>query len=332
MTLDTAVPDSAGIGAEQLAVVTVRDLVYDYPTARALFGVSFDVAPGSITALVGPNGAGKTTLMRCLAALETPYSGSVTVDGLDVEEHPRRVHERLGFLQDFFGLYDDLTVRQCLDHHGAARGVPAAMCPEAITRSAERLHLAGRLDQKAGTLSRGLRQRLAIAQAIIHEPSVLLLDEPASGLDPEARQDLSGLLLALRDEGMTLIVSSHILAELEDYSTDMMIMHEGRITEHSALRDMAAAAAPRIRVVLAAAHDGLPGALEDADGVSGVTVDDEGASFAFAGDDAARAALLRHLIEAGVPVAAFHPEQRSMQDVYLERLQRDRTEGAEGGS
>jgi len=314
------------------AVVTVRDLVYDYPTARALFGVSFEIEPGSITALVGPNGAGKTTLMRCIAALEKPFSGSVTVDGLDVEEHPRQVHERLGFLQDFFGLYDDLTIRQCLRHHAAAHGVPPAMRARAITRSAERLRLDRRLEQKAGTLSRGLRQRLAIAQAIIHDPSLLLLDEPASGLDPEARQNLSELLLALRDEGMTLIVSSHILAELEDYSTHMMIMHDGRVTEHSAIRDMDATAALRMRVELAAPHGGLRGLLEGADGVSEVMPDDGGASFAFAGDEAARAGLLRALVDAGVPVAAFHPAQRSMQDVYLERLQRDRTGGGEGGS
>jgi ABC-2 type transport system ATP-binding protein len=322
MTLETA-------GADP---VTVRDLVYDYPTARALFSVSFDIEPGSITALVGPNGAGKTTLMRCLAALETPVSGSVVVDGLDVEQHPRRVHEHLGFLQDFFGLYDDLTVRQCLDFHAAARGVPSARRPQSIEYSAEQLRLSDRLEQKAGTLSRGLRQRLAIGQAIIHEPNLLLLDEPASGLDPEARQDLSGLLLALRGEGMTLIVSSHILSELEDYSTHMMIMHDGRVTEHGAMRDMDTAAALRMRISLAGPHDGLQGALDGADGVSAATVDDQGASFDFAGDDAARAALLRQLIEAGVPVAAFHPEQRSMQDVYLERLQRDRAGGGEGGS
>ncbi len=332
MSLDTAVPDPSDRGAGETAVVAVRDLVYDYPTARALFGVSFDIAPGSITALVGPNGAGKTTLMRCLAALETPYSGSVAVDGLDVEEHPRQVHERMGFLQDFFGLYDDLTVRRCLDYHAAARSVPAPERRAAIERSAQRLGLSDRLDQRAGTLSRGLRQRLAVAQAIIHRPSLLLLDEPASGLDPEARQDLSRLLLALQAEGMTLVVSSHILAELEDYSTHMMIMHQGRITEHSAIGKMAETAATPMRVVLAEPHDALQGVLEGAAGVSAVAADGRGASFVFTGDDAARAGLLRQLVEAGVPVAAFHPEQRSMQDVYLERLQRDRGNGAGGGS
>ncbi|UCH75853.1 MAG: ABC transporter ATP-binding protein [Rhodospirillales bacterium] len=302
----------------------MRDLIFDYPAGRALFGVSFEIAPGTITALVGPNGAGKTTLMRCLAALETPYSGGVVVDGLDVEQHPRQVHERLGFLQDFFGLYDDLTVRQCLDYHAAARGVAAAHRQDAVARSAGRLGLSDRLNDNAGTLSRGLRQRLAVAQTIIHEPSLLLLDEPASGLDPEARQDLSRLLLSLQGEGMTLLVSSHILAELEDYSTHIMIMHEGRITEHSAIADIGQAMTSRIHIALATADERLRELLEDISGVSDVTVEGRSGVFTFAGDETARAGLLRRLVEAGVPVTAFDAEKRSMQDVYIDRLRRDR--------
>jgi ABC-2 type transport system ATP-binding protein len=318
---------------ESTAVVEVRDLVYDYPTVRALFGVSFDIEPGSITALVGPNGAGKTTLMRCMAALETPYSGSVTVDGLDIEDHPRAVHERLGFLQDFFGLYDDLTVRQCLDYHAAAHGVGGMERPAAVEQSAARLGLADRLGQKAGTLSRGLRQRLAVAQAIIHRPKLLLLDEPASGLDPEARQELSRLLVTLRDEGMTLVVSSHILAELEDYSTHIMIMRAGRVVEHEAL-GRAADAAPMLRlaVVLARPDPRLGYLLQGMEGIAAVTESETGVEFDFAGDAEARAALLRRLVEAGLPLAEFRLVRRNMQEVYLERLRNDPPGGGEGAA
>ena len=314
--------DNRGPGAAS-AIVETRDLVYDYPTARALFGMSFVIEPGTITALVGPNGAGKTTLMRCLAALETPFSGTVRIDGLDVEDEPREIHRRLGFLQDFFGLYDDLTVRQCLAHYAATHGVPAQFRNEQIELSATRLGIADRLNQKAGTLSRGLRQRLAVAQAIIHKPNLLLLDEPASGLDPEARQELSALLLVLRDEGMTLVVSSHILSELEDYSTHMIIVRDGRITEHSAIGEIAARAATRLRIELSERHDGIAAALAGADGVSNVAMEETAASFDFDGDAAQRAGLLRKLVETGHPVSAFHVEQRSMQDVYMDRLHRD---------
>src|SRR5271168_3950898 len=197
-------------------MIEVENLVYEYPTSRALKGVSLRVSDQTITALVGPNGAGKTTLLRCLAALETPYSGSVTIEGLDTREHPREIHVLLGYLPDFFGLYDELSVRRCLVYAARSHGTAPQLADAAAEKAAGRVGLVDRLDTKAGELSRGLRQRLAIGQAIVHEPKVLLLDEPAAGLDPQARRDLSALLLQLRDDGMTLVVSSHILAELED--------------------------------------------------------------------------------------------------------------------
>jgi len=307
-------------------MISVEELVFDYPAVRALERVSFRVEPGTITALVGPNGAGKTTLLRCLAALETPLSGTIVIDGIDVAEEPRAAHRRLGFLQDFYGLYDDLTVRQCLDHHAASRGAPAAERKERIAKTATRLGLAARLKEKTGTLSRGFRQRLAIGQAIIHAPKVLLLDEPASGLDPEARHELSKLLLTLNGEGMTIIVSSHILAELEDYSSHMMILERGRIVEH---RPIAAARGPARRLILAlSAPDArLADLLRATSGVSQLTLDGESARFEFAGTLADQAALLHHLVSAGLPIASFGEEKRTMQDLYLERLR-----GAEGAT
>ena len=318
-------PDAApGAGA---AVIDVRDLVYDYATSRALSGVSLTIEPGTITGLVGPNGAGKTTLLRCVAALETPFSGSVTVDGMNTTEHPREIHRRIGYLQDFFGLYDELTVRQCLRHHAMAHGVPAAEREDRIVDTAYRLDLDDRLDQDAGTLSRGLRQRLAIAQAIIHRPKVLLLDEPASGLDPEARTGLSQLMVALRDEGITIIVSSHILAELEDYSTHMLVLRQGRITRHCPIGEADRQSSERLRIALSAPDDRLAEILSGMPGVGEIEVQRDSARIAFDGDAAMRHDLLRRLLEAGLPVCSFHPEFRSMQDVYLERVS-DVGEGA----
>ncbi len=213
-------------------MIVVEDLVFEYPGVRALDGVSFAIDQGGITALVGPNGAGKTTLMQCMAALATPFSGRVVLDGNDVHEHPRESHREMGYLSDFFGLYDDLTIRRCLDYRAMSQGIGAARRRAAIVLAATQVGLSEHLAQKAGELSRGLRQRLAIAQAIVHQPRFLLLDEPASGLDPEARQNLSDLLRALAANGMTILVSSHILAELEDYSTHMLILNQGRILEH----------------------------------------------------------------------------------------------------
>jgi ABC-2 type transport system ATP-binding protein len=307
-------------------MIDVDRLTFDYPTTRALHGVTLHLPPGSITALVGPNGAGKTTLLRCLAALEEPVEGRILVGGVDALADPRACHRQVGYLSDFFGLYEDLTTEQCLRHAAAIRGVPAEREREVIQRAAERLGIADRMGSRAGELSRGLRQRLAIAQAILHEPRVLLLDEPASGLDPEARQQLAALFLQLRDEGMTLLVSSHILAELDAYSTDMLVLREGRIVSHEPVAG-ASARAPRQRIALSLSRsfDGLAAALAAVDGVTEIRVEGDGATFAAPEGAEALHGILMALVAAGVPVCAFAPERRSMQDAYLATVAGERS-------
>ena len=302
-------------------MIVVEHLVFDYPGLRALDDVSVTIPAGAVTALVGPNGAGKTTLMRLVAALDQPFSGRVLVDGIDVHAAPRRAHALMGFLPDFYGLYDELTVAQCLAYRAGAQGVPASDRARLVERVAARLAIADRLAQKAGSLSRGLRQRLAIAQAIIHEPKVVLLDEPASGLDPEARQGLADVLRQLRVEGMTLVVSSHILAELADYSTEMLILDKGRVVEHRAVGQGAAVDGPApIRVTLAMADDRLGAILAAIDGVEGVAVDGATARFHLAGGAAEHHRVLKALMAAGLPVAGFAVAETSLQDAYLARM------------
>jgi ABC-2 type transport system ATP-binding protein len=298
-------------------MIEAAGLVYEYPGMRALDGVAFSLPECSITALVGPNGAGKTTLLRCLAALEEPFAGSVTIAGIDVLQHPRLARRQVGYLPDDFGLYADLTVRQCLLYAGRARGLDPAALAQRVPAVVAELGLAERLAEKAGVLSRGQRQRLAIAQAIIHQPRVLLLDEPASGLDPESRASLSGLMRSLRQAGMTLVVSSHILAELEEYCTGMLVLQRGRVIEHRQLEHVQPAATRRVRLRLAAPAAALTVALGAVAGVHLAAADAAAASFEFAGDDAALAALLAALLAQGLPVCELTVEQDSLQDAYL---------------
>ncbi len=315
-------------------MIVVEHLVFDYPGLRALDDVSVTIQSGAVVALVGPNGAGKTTLMRCIAALDAPFSGRVTVDGIDVHLAPRRAHARMGFLPDFYGLYDELTVAQCLAYKAGAQGVPASDRPRLVARVAERLAIADRLGQKAGTLSRGLKQRLAIAQAIIHEPKVVLLDEPASGLDPEARAGLADVLRQLRAEGMTLVVSSHILTELADYSTEMLMIDRGRVVEHRAVgRSAEGGGALSILLTLAAASDRLGPVLAAMSGVSAVALDGVTARFHLAGGAAEQHLALKALIDSGLPVAGFAVAETSLQDTYLARMRGAGTEnrGNENG-
>jgi ABC-2 type transport system ATP-binding protein len=307
-------------------MIAAGRLTYDYPGQRALDQVTFSLAAASITALVGPNGAGKTTLLRCIAGLDEPYSGSIEVAGIDVLRRPRDAHRQIGYLPDHFGLYAELSVRRCLLHAGRARGLKADALEPRLREVAAQLDIEAKLDDKAGSLSRGQRQRLAIAQAIIHRPRVLLLDEPASGLDPESRAALSGLMRRLRDGGMTLIVSSHILAELEAYCTGMLVLQQGRVVEHRVLEQTQHADAARsLRLRLSRPISGLREAL----GQFGITpsgFDTQAATFAFSGGDDALASLLQSLLAAGLPVCEFAVEEASLQDVYLKAVEDHRAQ------
>jgi ABC-2 type transport system ATP-binding protein len=303
----------------QAPLVEVSGLTYDYPGRRALHDVSFVLPAGSITALVGPNGAGKTTLMRCLAALDEPLHGTIRLMGEDALADPPATHRKLGYLPDLFGLYERLSLRRCLTYRAWAQGVPRAEIAAAVAWAAEQVGLADRLEERAGTLSRGLKQRLAIGQAIIHRPPLLILDEPASGLDPEARLDLARLLRMLRDAGMTLMVSSHILAELEDYSTHLMIIDNGRLVSFEPLGE----GWPKIGLVEIEVRF-LPGQVDlrarlAAAGLATELVDDV-ARLNLPDDPAQQAAALAALLRSGLSVVSFAPVRTSLQDAYLERV------------
>ena len=300
-------------------MIEIHNLNFEYPGILALDNVSLHVEQGDITALVGPNGAGKTTLLRCIAALETPISGSIAINGIDVLNNPRQVHRQLGYLADFYGLYSQLTIRQSLRYAAMAHSIAPEKILAAVQRAAERLEIADRLSQKVATLSRGLTQRLAIAQAIVHEPRLLLLDEPASGLDPEARHSLSELFVALQQQGMTLVVSSHILAELEEYSSSMVIIRDGKVVEHQQLKHRAGQAI-LVRVMTSKPSPALPALLAEQSGVQLMESGEDSCMFRFTGDDQALHELLAILIRNNVPVCHFGQDKINMHDAYLAKV------------
>ena len=304
------------------SAIEVSNLLFDYPGVRALDDVSFTVAAGSVTALVGPNGAGKTTLLRCLAGLELPMAGSIEVAGVNVLEAPRAVHKCIGYLSDFYGLYDALTVRQCFAHAAAAHGVNESGLNAAIDRTAERLGLSDLVTRRASDLSRGQRQRVAIGQALIHDPQVLMLDEPASGLDPEARHGLALLFRRLSGEGTTLLVSSHILAELDEYSTHMLVMRNGRILEAKVIGG-APANARRLRVEFAHAVTDLAVALGAIPGLRVLESNPRNALIAVADDNEAQSGALRSLVLAGLAVSSFASERENLNESYLRTVAAD---------
>ncbi|HEY8839839.1 MAG TPA: ABC transporter ATP-binding protein, partial [Candidatus Dormibacteraeota bacterium] len=195
-------------------MISAENLTKVYGKRTALDHVSFEVPEGEIFGFVGPNGAGKTTTLRILAALLEPTSGHASIGGVDVAKQPDLVHSRLGYMPDFFGVYDQLSVSEYLDFYAACYRQPKERRTKVVAQLLELIGLSERRDQMVDTLSRGLKQRLCLARALVHDPAVLLLDEPASGLDPRARVDMREILKELRRMGKTIIISSHILPEL----------------------------------------------------------------------------------------------------------------------
>lgn len=315
------------------ALIEVSDLTFDYPGFRALERVSLSIAPGTVTALVGPNGAGKTTLLRCIAALDTPLCGTVRVAGLDVYESPREVHRLMGYLSDNFGLYSDLTVAQGLEYAARSQGLASEAVAQAVQSTAQRLGLSDKLGNLASALSRGQRQRLAIGQAIIHAPKVLLLDEPASGLDPEARSSLAQVFKALQAQGMSLLVSSHILAELDEYSTHMLALDRGRVLEHRALSpsgfsgDSGASGGPAerlLRLECIAPADTVASWLALQSGVRLERIESGAVEIGFRGSAQAQAALVGACVAAGHGLTVIAPVTENLQQSYLKSLRAGR--------
>ena len=320
-------------------MIEVSQLVFEYPGHRALDGVSVSIGAGSVTALVGPNGAGKSTLMRCIAGLDQPLSGHIRVKDLSVEERPREVHRHLGYLSDFYGLYDRLSVMRCLQYSALSMGVAPSCVPARVQQVASQLGLTELLHRHPTELSRGQRQRVAIGQAIVHQPSVLLLDEPASGLDPDARSSLSQLFRQLQAQGMTLVVSSHILSELDEYCTHILSIRNGRIESHEALQSAggvgqslqshqaAANAQPQLYALEVAMPqtEGFEARLRQA--LLNTTVQD----FDITGSRPillwlpaaapARAEWLSQLVQTGIPVASLSPVRERLQDRYARTAQ-----------
>lgn len=298
-------------------MIVVEGLNFDYPGKRVLYDVSFQIARGSVTALVGPNGAGKTTLLRCIVGLDRPHSGTVHIGGVNVEQDPRAVHRQLGYLSDFFGLYNDLTVRQCLTYMAWSQKVPQEEVASRVDEIAKQVLIDNMMERKASVLSRGYRQRLGIGLALIHDPEILILDEPASGMDPEARIQLSILVRNLKMTGKTLIVSSHILNELEDYCTEMLVIRDGRVAKHVVLRDFEAEAKRVLKLSINGLGEKHLEILQARAELVIEHIDGDTITCGLRGGKDVQQRLLVDLMRSAVPVYDYHAVTHSLQEAYM---------------
>src|SRR5215210_7059968 len=221
------------------SIVRTSGLIKRYPGTLAVAGLDLAVEEGEIFGLVGPNGAGKTTTLRILATLLAPTSGEAEVAGVSVRRNPDDARRVLGYMPDVFGVYDDMKVWEYLDFFARCYGIPGARRRRMIGDLLDLVDLGDKRDAYVQGLSRGMQQRLCLAHALVHDPDVLLLDEPASGLDPRARVELRELLRELRSLGKTIVISSHILPELEELCTSLAIIDHGRVMASGKVEDIA---------------------------------------------------------------------------------------------
>jgi ABC-2 type transport system ATP-binding protein len=310
------------------AIVETRGLVKRYNGTIAVAGVDLSIPEGEIFGLVGPNGAGKTTMLRMLATLLAPTSGDAEIAGESVRRNPQAVRRVLGYMPDAFGVYDDMKVWEYLDFFGRCYGLGPAQRKRMIGDLLELVDLAGKRDAYVQSLSRGMQQRLCLAHALVHDPKVLLLDEPASGLDPRARVELRELLRELRAIGKTILISSHILPELEELCTSVAIVDHGRVLAAGTINEIGQKL--RVGEVLRIRVLGDEADVETArtwfagrEDVASASIDAGQIEIGFRGDEAGAAALLAAAVRAKIRVASYSPAATDLQELFLQVTDRD---------
>ncbi|MBN1977058.1 MAG: ABC transporter ATP-binding protein [Anaerolineae bacterium] len=304
-------------------MVETRGLVKRYGRLTAVKDLDLVVEEGTVFGFVGPNGAGKTTTMRILATLLRPTSGEARVAGFSVHKQRRDVRRAIGYMPDFFGIYGDMRVWEYLDFFSACYEIPPDTRRRLVDDLLALVDLSHRRDDYVDALSRGMKQRLCLARALAHDPKVLILDEPASGLDPRARVEIRELLRELQAMGKTIFVSSHILSEIEEVCTHIGIIEAGQLVATGTMEEMR-----RLIQAHRVLRVGLAGRIDEAQawlagqpdvmGVEPVTGNGEGnLEVTFTGDDEALARLLREMVGAGFPVLAFREQAGDLEDVFM---------------
>lgn len=314
------------------AIIEIQNLTKRFGRRAAVDNISMGVEQGEIFGLVGPNGAGKTTTMRMLVTLLQPDKGEIWVASHSVRKNPREVRRLLGYMPDLFGVYGDMTVQEYLDFFGACYKIAPAKRAALIDDLLELVELSHRRDDMVDTLSTGLKQRLGLARVLIHDPAVLVLDEPASGLDPRARVEIRELLREIARLGKTILFSSHILADVAELCTRVAIMENGKLAALGSLEQLNAHLIPHriLRIGLLKTIDGeqarltlanLPGmaAIRPLEGLRQT----EWLAFEadFSGDDAALHALLKEMLARGLPLIQFSEDTQTLEEVFLRATQ-----------
>jgi len=302
-------------------MIEIRDLTKRYGSFTALDHLNLTLEEGVVFGFVGANGAGKSTTFSILATLLSPTSGDALINGKSVIKEPKEVRKQIGYMPDFFGVYDQLKVDEYLDFYGASYGIGTAERKVLIPQLLELVNLTSKRYEYVDLLSRGMKQRLCLARALIHDPKVLILDEPASGLDPRARVEMRDILRNLKSMGKTILISSHILPELAEMCDEIGVIDNGKLIAHGNVSSIQAQLQGEKRIVIKVTDqvNEVRAFLEEDPLISSIDVIDNRLEIAFnyRGTDADQVALLKKAMLANLPIYALSEEEKDLEDVFM---------------
>ena len=301
-------------------MLVIKNLEKSYGNFKALNGVNLEIKKGEIFGFIGPNGAGKSTTMKIISGLLSADSGEVYVDGIDAIKDNKALKDKIGYMPDFFGVYDNLRAIEYLEFYASIYGILGDEARELAMDLLELVNLKDKWDANVDGLSRGMKQRLCLARCLVHNPELLILDEPASGMDPRARYEMKGILKNLREMGKTIIVSSHILSELGEICTRIGIIKNGSIVCEGTVEEvtlMASGTAP-INITVMEDSDKAISILREIPEVKEMSVDENKITASIVGGDKEARDLLKTLVSKDIPVISFSRAAGNLEEVFIQ--------------
>ncbi|QTD42480.1 ABC transporter ATP-binding protein [Sporosarcina sp. Te-1] len=304
-------------------MIEIKGLTKKYGSFTAIDNLHLTLNEGTVFGFVGANGAGKSTTFLIMATLLQATSGDVHINGVSVREKPAAVRKLIGYMPDFFGVYDQLKADEYLDFYGASYGIPAEERKKLIPQLLELVNLSHKRYSYVDLLSRGMKQRLCLARSLIHDPKVLILDEPASGLDPRARVEMRDILKTLKKMGKTIVISSHILPELAEMCDEIGVIDNGKLIAHGSVSEIQAKLQGEKAITVKVPVDAVNGAIsffEEQPHVSTIEMLEtgEGITFKYVGNEGEQIALLQQAIKKDIPILSFMEHVTNLEDVFME--------------
>ena len=302
-----------------MSFVQIHNLRVSYGKLKAVRGISFEIPKGEVFGFIGPNGAGKSTTIKVLATLIRPNAGVVKIGGISVPDNPMKIRRMVGYMPDYFGTYEDLTAAEYLHFFAAAYQLPRAERERTIGDVLNLTDLTHKADAAVDSLSRGMKQRLGLARVLLHDPDLLLLDEPASGLDPRARIEVRELLKALKAMGKTIIISSHILHELAQFCTRIGIVEAGRLVAEGSLDEIYGQLGllQVIHVQVLNLDETLLTKIRTLPGVESVEPQADRVAIRMRASETGAEVLLEDMMHAGCRIRMFQPEAMDMETAFM---------------